>query len=398
MKRQLIYGLGLLLAAPLCAQAKMIYSPQNLATTEGQYYSYYFLRYSASRFQNVDGENRGKAASITHVSMRLDNRSYSTSTGQGRSWSNLTVKVSEGDLDTFSNTFASNAKSTPTTVFNNAWKVPAVTGTPLLKPAVWGGLKNEYTIAFSTAWVYTGKADILTDWQYSGGKMDNGAAWTGSRGYSYYLDGYGNGDTGSISRTLKYIPSTRLNNNSTGVTGRCNDSAQTRTSGSYVYVNAWVYGNNYSNRGWANKLRFYQYSYYTAFDAPVLHGITFENDPAGVDMGTGCNKLHVKGPMVVVPMTTFPSQINNSGYTGYAETFVPWEPGLANLKATVQGAWTDSKTSAFNLTQAAEVTLPPAAPVPLPKRMANYNYNGTSTTGSTTSSYVYNPVFAYTTK
>jgi hypothetical protein len=72
---------------------------------------------------------------------------------------------------------------------------------------------------------------------------------------------------------------------------------------------------------------------------------------------------------------------------------------LAKLKLCVQGAWSDSKTNTFNLTQARELTLPGSAPRPLPKRSAIYYYNTTNTTGNGPySTYYYNPCFAYTYK
>ena len=43
MKKQLIYGLGLLLVAQLGAQSSL-YSPKDLASTEGQWYGYVFVR------------------------------------------------------------------------------------------------------------------------------------------------------------------------------------------------------------------------------------------------------------------------------------------------------------------------------------------------------------------
>ena len=172
MKKQLIYGLALVVAAPLFAQSKMLYSPKHLGSSEGQYYCYYFGRWKEARVQMVDGENRGKVAAITAISMRLDNRSYYSSIGMGKSWSQVQVQMSQGDINTFNRTFATNSTTTPTTVFKKAWSLPTVpNGFPLLKPAIWGGLKGQYVISFSTNWVYTGKGDIISDWQFTNGKI-----------------------------------------------------------------------------------------------------------------------------------------------------------------------------------------------------------------------------------
>jgi hypothetical protein len=396
MKTQLIYGLGLLLAAQVCAQSAL-YSPKSMASTEGQFYGYAFLRYSDQRIQNVDGENRGTAAAITSISFRLDNRSHYSALTGGRTWSNVTMKVSEGDVANFTTNFANNTKTTPTTVYNKAWGVPLVIGFPLLKPAVWGGLKGEYTIPFSTAWVYTGKGDILTDWKFTGGKLANNVVWATNSARNYYLDGYGNfmtptGSTGYIHQ--KYIPAVRLNNNSLGVTGRCNDSAHTTTTGAYYYNYAYLYAKYYSNRSWSDKMRFYSQSYYTAPGAPVIHAYAVQVDVAGLDLGTGCNKLHVKGPLFLVMGYTNPAANSTNGYSGYYETFVPFLNVFRGLDMIGQAAWADSKSGALNLSWAHHIKLPD--PQPAPKRSATYHYIGTNTTGfGPYTNYPYSPAVCY---
>ena len=72
MKKQLICGLALVLAAPLFGQT--LYSPKHMASSEGQYYAYYFGRWKEGRSQFIDGENRNKVAAIKAINLRLDNR------------------------------------------------------------------------------------------------------------------------------------------------------------------------------------------------------------------------------------------------------------------------------------------------------------------------------------
>jgi hypothetical protein len=396
-----ISGLALVLAAPLCAQG-VIYSPTHLdSKTEGQYYGYYLSGFSNARQQYGDGENRGKVAVIGAVNLRLDYRSHTTSTAQGRKWTNLKVSIAEGDVAKFGNTFASNMTSTPTVVFNSAWSLPTVTGYPLTSPAVYGGLKGEYKIPFTSTWIYTGKTDIVHDWQFSGGTMDNNVTWTGSSSRTYYFDSYTSAtEFGSVGSSYRYIPSTRLNNNSAGVTTRCNDSAHTTTTGAYAYVYATLYGPKYPVINYRSNVYFYTVSYYTAFDAPVIHGLSFATNDTGVDIGTGCNKLHLSGPVILRPTVTMPRSYSSSGYSAYRQEFIPWDPAMANLKVTVQGAWTDSVTSQLGLTQAREATLPASLPKPAPKRMNLYQYSSpTAATGYGPYNYYYmNPAMAYTTK
>jgi hypothetical protein len=398
MKRQLICGLGLALASPLLAQGA-IYSPKNLQSTEGQYYAYYFFRYSDSRWQNCDGENRGKVAVIASIQIRLDGTyTYNTSYGMGRTWKNVQLTISEGDLNKFSNTFASNATATPTVVFSSGWSLPTVSGKQPA-PSPWGGKNGMLKFPFKSTWIYTGKADILTDWQYTGGTLANNSTWTGSTSRYYMIDSYGSSsEYSNVGGTYTYIPSTRLNNTSTGVTTRCNDSEHTQTTGSYCYLYTYAYGNKYPVDNYRGKFVFYHVSYYTGYENPVIHALSLMPNVAGYDLGTGCNKLHVMAPMILIPRVTMPSSYSTSGYSGYRLNFVKWNPAFASATAVVQAAWADSSTNALGLSQARQAVLPSGPPGPPPERLAVYNYNKTSATGNGPyTTYTYNPAFCYST-
>ncbi len=401
MKTQMICGLALVLAVPLYGQG-VLYSPTHLdSKTEGLYYGYYFGGWPNGHQQFGDGENRGKVGVIGAINLRLDYRSHTSTTAPGRKWTNVKVAIADGDIAKFTTTFASNMTSTPTTVFNAAWSLPTVTGYPLTKPAVYGGLKGEYKIPFTSTWVYTGKTDIVHDWQFLGGTLDNNVTWATNSTRTYYFDSYTSANEYSAApSTYRYIPATRLNNNSAGVTTRCNDSAMTTTTGSYIYLYAYAYGSKYVVLNYRSNLVFYHYSYYTATDAPVIHGLAFATNNNGVDLGTGCNKFHLSGPVLLRPTMTMPRTYNANGFSAYRQEFIPWVSAMANLTLAAQGAWTDSVTNRFNLTQAIEATLPAGLPNPAPKRMHTYQYQGpTLTTGYGPYNYYYmNPALAYTTK
>jgi len=401
MNKPAISGLALVLAAPLCAQG-VIYSPTGLdSKTEGLYYAYYFGGFSNARQQYADGENRGKVAVIGAINLRLDYRSHTSTTAPGRKWTKVTMAIADGDIAKFGTTFASNVTSTPTQVFNAAWSLPTVSGYPLTKPAIYGGLKSEYKIPFTSTWIYTGKTDIVHDWQFMGGTLDNNVTWTTSSVRTYYFDSYdSSNEYGGVGSTVRYVPSTRLNNNSAGVTTRCNDSAHTTTTGAYAYLYAYLYGPKYPILNYRSSLYMYHYSYYTAFEAPVIHAIAFAADNTGVDLGTGCNKLHLKGPMILRTRQTMPRTYSTSAISEYQLEFIPWVSAMANLTLVVQGAWTDSVTNRFALTQALEATLPAAMPSPAPKRNHIYQYQSpTAATGYGPYNYYYmNPALAYTTK
>ncbi len=144
-------------------------------------------------------------------------------------------------------------------------------------------------------------------------------------------------------------------------------------------------------------MQFYAFTNYTAVDAPVIHAVALQNNTTGIDVGTGCNKRHVTGPMILIPMKTLPKIANQYGFSGYLYHYVPWQSVFANVKITVQGAWGDSRTKRLNLTQAVELILPSAPPRPLPARQTVWAYNKTSTVGNAGPYpyYYYNPAFAY---
>ncbi len=396
MKKVLIYCLGLTLAAPLCAQTKRIYSPKSLASVEGQFYCTYWGYYPDGRQMYVDGENAGAAVSITHISMRLDNRSYSSVTSPNKKWSSVSLAVCEGDFAGFSNSFTANCKTTPTTVFNTTFTLPTQSGLPATKPAVWGGTKGEYTFPFSSTWLYTGKRDIVYDFTFTGGTMVNGVTWNSTGGWVYYLDSYGGGATGTVGGTdHKSIPATRLDNTSAGVTSRCNDAAMTTATGAYCIAGATVYGSQYPIINYQNMLRFFSYSYGAGYENPVIHAVAFKTNVAGLNLQTGCNKLHVKGPMLLIPLKTFPKWINANGYTGQFFIDAPWQAAFGSTLMIVQAAWADSVTGRFALSQAHQFNLPLTAPQQLPRRSYTFHYNKASSTGfGPFREYFYSPALA----
>ncbi|MHC4512184.1 MAG: hypothetical protein ACYTGW_08035 [Planctomycetota bacterium] len=396
MKQLIIAATGLALVAPLFAQGA-ITSPAGGLTIEGQHYAYYLGRYADGRYQYADGENKGSAHSITEVGYRLDNRAHTTSTAMGRSWNNVSLQMSETtNFETMSKTWAQNIVGTQTMVFNGKADWDSMTGTPLLKPDIWGGLKGKLRFPFSKPWVYTGKDDILLDYSFQGGVLANAASWSGSQARSYYLDGESI-STSSKSGVIQRIPSTRQN-------PACNDSAITYTgtgNNAYIYGSARTYGSNYSTLTYRNKLLFTHYSYYTAPEgAPVMHVIGLAGNAAGVDVGARCNRLHVDlaKPFFPIMLNTLKSNTSaNSGTMGY---LAPWDNAMAKFDLHLQAAWNDSKIGAFSLTEAVKITLPDGLPPDeLPRRKMAYGYPSSvaSATSVTTSAYAH-PFVRYKTR
>lgn len=396
MKQFLIVTATLTLATAGTAQTGHLYSPKFLAAKEGQYSTSIFGAYADMRYQTIDGENRGKVAVLKEVALRLDHRNHASYTAMGRTWTGVNIDVADGDAATFSSDFSTNRTSTPTRVFSGSVTWPSATGLPATRPTPWGGTNGEYRFPFSKSWLYLGQSDIVTDWQFSGGTLANSSVWSSTRSASYYMDSFGSG-TSSTSATGENVPTTRLNNNSAGVTGRCNDSAWgTTTTGAYLYGYAYSYGSYYSNIDWRDKLVVRSYSYYTAPNAPVMHAWGFQTNKAGLDIGTGCNRLHISGPMLVHTHMVPPKSVNRSGYSGYKYFVTPWSANMANFKLTMQAAWVDSKSGMMNLSQARELTLPAAAPQSaVAARSAIYQRSGSATVSGPYGTYSYNPALRY---
>lgn len=392
MFRLIIAATGLSLIAPALAQG--VTTPQGGLTLEGTQYAYYLGRYADGRFQFVDGEHTGgKAFVITEIGYRLDNRSHTTSTAMGRSWSNVTLNMSEtSKYDTLGATFASNITSTPQLVFNNKADWDSQIGAPLLKPDIWGGLRGKLRFPFTAPWTYTAKSDMLLDYSFTGGALLNGAPWSGSSAWSYYLDGE-NVSTSSMSG-LSERPVTRAN-------PPCNDASVTYTSignNAYVYANAYTYGANSSTITQRNKLLVSHYSYYTAPNAPVVHVLGIGSQTLGIDAAARCNKLHVNMnlPYFMIPMRTIKG--NTSNYSGSMGYLVPWEAAMSRFQMHMQAAWVDSVTGAFSLTEPVNLRLPVSLPPSqLPRRKLAYGYTG-ATSNYVTSSLYAQPYTAYKTK
>jgi len=350
------------LCAPVLAQST-ITSPPGYLTTAGSNVSVYLGRYADGRYQVADGELRGKALTMSQIDFRLDNRSHTTATASGRSWSRVTLDMSDTDVAAMSVTYDDNTLSTPTRVFDNKMTWPTVTGRPGSTP--WG----HVAFPFTRAWVYTGKHDMLTDFRFAGGTLANSRAWTGSSAVAYYFDGIPNQDARSGGGA--YMPPAANN---------CNDSALTATTGAYAYGIAHVFHLYHTTYTYRDKLRLYWYSYYTAPGKPVVHAFGLgSGNTAGFNMGARCHRLYLdtSQPFLLIPRT---ADETTTAYSGATQILIPWEKTWQGITFHLQGAWADSSTSAFSLTRARSFSVP-AYPTAILKKRFLFHYLPARTTG-----------------
>jgi hypothetical protein len=309
---------------------------------------------------------------LQEIAWRLDNRSHTSFTAMGRTWSSVKLTMSEmTNYKAISATFAANIGTNATTVFDTKWDWPTQSGRPLLTPDVWGGLQGKIRFPFNKPWVYSGKNATLADYTFDKGTLANGVAWSSIRAAYFYLDGeYIN--TFQTAGTIERIPA---------VPPICNDSAITFAAGAYTYGYAYAYGKSGATITLRNKLVFSHYSYYTAPGAPVIQALGLGGNRTGVNIGAGCNPLYVdlSKPAVLMTFQTLPPY----GYSGLMGWAVPWQSALAGRELWLQGAWQDSTTKAFSLTSATRITLPTRLPPDaLTGLKGVYDYRGvTNATG-----------------
>ncbi len=180
----------MLLASSLLAQGT-VSSPSSYESKEGTSYAWLMGAYPGTRSQVIDGNNKGKALTITQIDMRLDWRTHSTSITRARTWTNVTLMAAASDYNNASSTWTRNHLSTPTTLFSNRVNWPDAPARPRNSPNPWGNAQandSKLQWVFKGPYVHTGKSDTVWDWTFLGGTLDNNAAW-GTGNKSYYLDG-----------------------------------------------------------------------------------------------------------------------------------------------------------------------------------------------------------------
>lgn len=349
-----VAGAAWALCAPLLAQGSMTTPPGGL-TREGADSVTLFGSFAGARFQQVDGMHKGASASITQIAFRLDYRDHDRETAMGRSWTSLTLDVSETtNYEAMSYLFAHNITTTPTRVFASQWSWPSATGLPQSKPDRWGGVGGDLRFPFTKPWSYTGKDEILMDYAFRGGTLANRGQWYIHESVPYHLDH-------ELFRERKHGTPVTL---ARSLTSPCADSASTvSASRANIQAHAFAYGASSSILTLRNKLQVEHHSYSTAPGAPVVHALGLAGSTTGVEIGARCNPVYVdfNKPVLLIPLHTLNDSLGFSGVMGWA---VPWDDGFSDVDIYAQAAWADSRTSAFSLTTAVKLTLPAGLPLP----------------------------------
>lgn len=356
-------------------------------TYEGIDYSYNLGSYAEARFQYVYGALKGNRYTFKDVLYRLDYRNHLSGLSISRTWSNVTLAVSETrNYAQLSPTFSFNNTGAVSVVFNAAVAWPTQSGLPVTYPALWGSLSGKLRFPFATPFKYTGTDDLMLDYTFRGGQLGNNGTWGGQFPVlrHYTLDGEDVG-TSSVSGLARLIPQNAP---------VCNDSFFTSSS----TVPAQAEGACKVSGATASTVLVEYRTILTALNAPVIHAVGLAGGLPGINIGAKCNNLHVDltQPWVAAIQTAGPRFAG----TPMTRHTVKWTNGLSRLKLYIQGAWTDSQSGAFGLTTTLELILPGAPPPSqLPRQKTLYSRFANDMTAEVGPFYsAYNPYVRFVTQ
>ena len=327
--------LCILLACPLATAQSSVVSPHsNYAKSEGSEYSSAFGSYPESRYQIADGNYRSTAMTITEIAFRLDHRKYTADTGMGRSWSNVKLYTAECDLSTIDNTFSTNATTIQTKVFDGPIVWPSQNTAPLELPAQW-----SLAIPFRSSYAYSGIKDLLNDFTFQGGSLNNNSPWTATKPHPYILDSFGVG----VEAEGAPVSFGKIANG-------CRDSQSLSGTGAYLNLDTATFGPNTANPLARNKYFFEVTGANFGPRVPVVVTLAFGASTLGIPFpGVPCNNVHLQLGRVwfLYPVPT--NTIGNIAAFNFGVAFglVPYTPAWHGINMFVQAIWNDSATGAL---------------------------------------------------
>jgi hypothetical protein len=336
---------ALLLGTPGLAQLS---SPSGYLTREGEGWeslptnNSYSSRFGGLRdghFQQVDGEIRkaGKQ-SVKAIGFRIDRQASAFWTAR-RSWKNVSLALSDGDLATMTRSFSANILSTPTVVFSGSVTWPSFAA-PSSPPAAWS---RALRFGWKTPYLYTARKDLCLDWQFAGGALASGRTWGTRQSVPYFLD--------ALHHRYELTWSPRAFYQTTQ---GCQDPAIT-TPRTFAYAAASVGMHGAATQRlpqFAGQAVLQMYGANTAPNSIVIQAVGFRGSSPGTSIGAGCNHLMVDTSAAFF----FVHATDGVGAYGPARLAMgrlsAWAPHGMRLEFWSQAAWTTSKTGRFSLTAA----------------------------------------------
>lgn len=269
-------------------------------------------------------------------------------TGTGRSWTNVSLKLSDCNIFTMTTNLNANATSAPTLEYSGSVTWPTVQGTP-------NGTGWEIKFPCSV-FVTNGTTDMLADYQFTGRTLANNFAWTSTRAASYYMDSF---FVGSYSYSQQKI-------HWNGKSGCMDSRTSNPRTNANTHLYAYHYGPTYPTASFKNKFRVYMYSYHTAENAPVLHLLDFFGGSPGRRLpGVTCANTYVGASpaMVIFPMMAQAgSAYAGPNYFGTPIGLIPVVPAAIGHCLFCQAAWANSGNGGLKFSIGTEVVIPQLPP------------------------------------
>lgn len=363
------------------AQSTYRIVPRGHDTVEGGATSHVFATYPSMRIQWAEGELGNSPVRLKGIGFR---RGGSIWIGGGRKYANLTIQCSDCDHRTLSRFFTANSLSTPTRVFSNSIALPMLPPYAV-QPRPW---LSSLNFPFRTAYLHSGRKDLLLHATMWGGSLDFGA-WT--RNVPYSLDaptvGY-----------PKYSWPGYLGDGPFHQTNKvgCRDSRTNTFHGPYANTSiARTLSGAPTN---PNRVSATSYAAWVPPKTPIafLHGVPLLG---GVTIpGVTCNKLYVDPTRS--PSIRFVTSRDVLGYTDVGLNltggWIPAQPGWAGIAVATQIAFADSGNGSMRLSQASVSNIP-TPPLPSIKRSMTFSPSLQTTAGYNPSKLPsYFPVIRYT--
>jgi hypothetical protein len=366
------FGLVVLALCSAAASQGSVISPRQAYTSaEGESFSTFFGAYGDARHQIADGNQRGSAVMLKTWSARHDHREYDLNFGMGRTWRGVQLAMSQCNQPSLTRSFSNNSLATPTLVFSGAVTWPIQLSVPRSWPAPW-----RLTFPFAGPWSYSGRADILADFRFAGGRLANSAAWSRGATVPYALDSF---DVGRFSRAA----SVNLGN----VNGGCVDSGAASAAGSSIKLTTASYNSSVANGAFRDKFQLVATGSNFGASLPVMYVLTFNSDHDGFAFpGIACNRVHldIRRFWFMHPVSSNALGSVAPYYFGVPSGLTTYNPNYVGVQLVVQGVWTDTRTRGLKLSAAARsgfISIPFGSP-PAVKMTALWDANPLASNGS----------------
>ncbi|MCB9870693.1 MAG: hypothetical protein H6837_12615 [Planctomycetes bacterium] len=326
-----------------------------------------FGSWADSRHQYCDAElATGQPRVLRAFGFRHDYTNFDATTGNGRSWTQVTLSINELDYSAMSATFANN-RVAPTAVFGAPVSWPTLSGLPATKPAPF---HPALIFPFAVPFLYGGNKAILTDWVFRGGTLASGV-W-GTQSVWYALDGVTCLDNMSTAADL-HPPD-----------NGCNDPAAGSGLGARMESAFLQFSKAHASS--PDQVVIPVTSWFTAPGAAVIQGIGLGGSPTGVSIGADCNNLLLDFRSRVFLHPTQASYAPGAP----SPTLIlraPRNQVTLGLDVWLQAAWTRTSSNRLALTRAARVRAPAGfglTDVPPRKRILFVSTSVNSPTGTLT--------------